>query len=67
MKKIISSILLLVSLLQAIKMKIMTEVFSPYQFKEEIDSHLIEISTEIIQSIDKLLKNGTIAKIKARY
>ena len=31
----------------------MTEIFSPYQFKDDIDGHLIGISTEIVQAIQK--------------
>ena len=43
-------------------LKIMTEIFSPYQFKDSIDGHLIGISTEIVQAIQKRI--GDTNKIK---
>ncbi len=53
----------MVSLLQATEIKIMTEIFSPYQFKDEINGHLIGISTEIIQAIQKEINNTSKIKV----
>ena len=38
-------------------------VFSPYQFKDEIDGHLIGISTEIVQAIQKEIKDTSSIKV----
>ncbi len=43
--------------------KLMTEIFSPYQFKDEIDGHLIGISTEIVQAIQKELGDTSPIKV----
>ncbi len=61
-KRVIFTILLLISTVEANELKIMTEIFSPYQFKDEIDGHLIGISTEIVQAIQKEI--GDTNKIK---
>jgi len=61
-KKIVSSLLVLGSLCYGSDIKLMTEIFSPYQFKDEIDGHLIGISTEIVQAIQKDI--GDTSKIK---
>ncbi len=56
MNIIIKTLLIIVvcsSFIKAKNIKIMTEIFSPYQFKDEIDGKLIGISTEIVQAIQK--------------
>ena len=45
------------------EIKIMTEIFSPYQFKDEIDGHLIGISTEIVQAIQKEIRDTSKIKV----
>ena len=62
LKKFLFYSFLGVSVLNATQIKLMTEIFSPYQFKDEIDGHLIGISTEIVQSIQKII--GDKSKIK---
>ena len=44
-------------------LKIMTEIFSPYQFNDDIDGHLIGISTEIVQAIQKEIKDSSKIKV----
>ena len=61
-KKIAAGLLLLSTLSVANELKLMTEIFSPYQFKDEIDGHLIGISTEIVEAIQKEI--GDTNKIK---
>jgi len=62
MKKLILLLLLINNFLSASEIKVMTEIFSPYQFKDNIDGHLIGISTEIVQAIQKEI--GDTSKIK---
>ncbi len=49
--------LIISTFLNAAELKIMTEIFSPYQFKDDIDGHLIGISTEIVEAIQKELND----------
>ncbi len=51
--KVIFALAILSSLIKADDIKLMTEIFSPYQFKDSMDGHLIGISTEIVQAIQK--------------
>jgi polar amino acid transport system substrate-binding protein len=54
MLKLLLATFLLSSIIYAKdNIKIMTEIFSPYQFKDDIDGHLIGISTEIVRAIQK--------------
>jgi len=62
-KKSLASLLLLVSLCNANELKLMTEIFSPYQFKDEIDGHLIGISTEIVQAIQQEIHDTNKIKV----
>jgi len=64
MFKLFISLFLLSNLLYSnTNLKLMTEIFSPYQFKDEIDGHLIGISTEIVQAIQKEINNHSKIKI----
>ena len=56
MKKIILLIIFIINISYGSdKIKLMSEIFSPYQFKDEIDGHLIGISVEIVEAINKEL------------
>ena len=57
LNKIIAVMLIISTFLNAAELKIMTEIFSPYQFKDDIDGHLIGISTEIVEAIQKELND----------
>jgi len=57
LNKIIAVMLIISTFLNAAELKIMTEIFSPYQFKDDIDGHLIGVSTEIVQAIQKELND----------
>jgi len=59
--KILLSIFLLINLSQAGELKIMTEIFSPYQFKDK-DGKLTGISIDIVNAIKQ--KIGDDSKIK---
>jgi len=59
--KILLTILLISGLIQANEVKLMTEIFSPYQFKDD-KQKLIGISTEIVEAIQK--KIGDSSEIK---
>jgi polar amino acid transport system substrate-binding protein len=61
--KYIVAIALLVSCIYAQQIKLMTEIFSPYQFKDDLDGHLIGISTEIVQAIQKEVKDTSKIKV----
>ena len=63
LKKILIGFVILSNFLLANNIKLMTEIFSPYQFKDEIDGHLIGISTEIVQAIQKKIGNKNKIKI----
>ena len=60
MKKILLTLLLMLSTLSAQNIKLMTEIFPPYQFENK-DGKLIGITVEIVEAIQKEL--GTNHKI----
>lgn len=63
MKKLILIILIISSFIKAEDIRLMTEIFSPYQFKDDMDGHLIGISTEIVQAIQKEINNKSKIKV----
>jgi len=64
MKRIVLIILFTVSISSGSNnIKLMSEIFSPYQFKDEIDGHLIGISVEIVEAIQKELKSESTISI----
>ena len=62
MKKILLIVLIAFSIIGG-ELRLMTEIFSPYQFKDAIDNHLIGISTEIVQAIQKEIGNTDKIKV----
>lgn len=61
--KIYVLILLFNSLVQSKDLKIMTEVFPPYQYKDEITKRLTGISTIIVESIQENIKDTNKIKV----
>ena len=64
--KYIKSILILIiisDLLRADNIKLMTEIFPPYQHHDTVNNKLIGISTEIVQEIQKRVNNTNKIKI----
>ncbi|MEA3499229.1 MAG: transporter substrate-binding domain-containing protein [Campylobacterota bacterium] len=61
LKKIAIGIVILSSLIQASEVKLMTEIFSPYQFKDE-NKNLQGISIDIVRAIQKEI--GSNFKVK---
>jgi len=58
MKRIVLIMLFIISISNGSdKIKLMSEIFSPYQFKDEIDNHLIGISVEIVEAIQNELND----------
>ncbi len=61
-RNIILTILLLSSFVKANDIKLMMEIFSPYQFKDD-NQKLIGISVEIVEAIEKELGNNNKIKL----